>query len=172
MKNVSYVFVIAQIIGIVAWLFLFFSYYRKNTKKILFSQIICSILFIIHYFLLGAFSGVLTCFFDLIFDSAYYLIKKRKIVYIISIPIRILCGLFVFAAPIDFLPIAASLLEGYSLTKEKIYVVIGGIIVYSIWAVYDMFIMSIPGAISDMIIVVSNIAILVTILKKKKSATQ
>ena len=79
MKNVSYIFVVAQIIGIVAWLFLFFSYYRKNTKRILFFQIICSILFIIHYFLLGAFSGVLTCFFDLIFDSAYYLVNYPRL---------------------------------------------------------------------------------------------
>ena len=36
MKNVSYVFVIAQIIGIVAWLFLFFSYkLRRKTTRLL-----------------------------------------------------------------------------------------------------------------------------------------
>jgi len=70
---------------------------------------------------------------------------------------------------IDILPILASLVDGYSLTKKKKFVIIGGIITYLIWVIYDLSVMSFTGAIFDGIIVISNIYIMIRMYKKNKT---
>ena len=77
-----------------------------------------------------------------------------------SIPIRIIGGLIGFQSVIDVLPIAASLTDGYTLTKKKKIVVIGAVISYTMWVIYDIFVMSYSGAITDGMIVLSNLSIL------------
>ena len=160
-------FILIQILWFVAWLFLLFSYYRKNTKKILVFQIIGNVLFIIHYFLLNAFSGFIICVCDMLFDTSYYKTKKPVVMYVISIPVRIICGIIFFNTWLDILPIVASLIEGYSLTKEKKYVVIGAIIAYIIWLIYDLCVLSFAGAISDGIIIISNTLIILRLRDNK-----
>lgn len=153
-------FIFIQFIGIVAWLFLVLSYYRKNTNAILVFQIIGTILFCIHYFLLGAYSGLFICAFEVLFDYGYYKTDKDGYIYVASIPVRILGGLLTYRGLIDVLPISASLIDGYTLTKKKKFVVIGAIISYTLWVIYDICVLSISGAITDGIIVLSNISIL------------
>lgn len=153
-------FILIQIIGILAWLFLVVSYYRKNTNKILVFQIIGTLLFCLHYFLLGAYSGLFICAFETIFDFGYYKTDKDKYIYIASIPIRIIGGLLTFEVFYDVLPIFASLIDGYSLTKRKKLLVFGAVISYTLWVIYDICVMSISGAITDGIIVISNLCIL------------
>ena len=165
----NYNFLCIQILGFVAWLFMLVSYYRPNTNKILIFLIIGNILFCFHYFLLGAYSGLFICFCDMIFDYFYYKSTKDNIIYLISIPVRIFGGLLTFKGLIDTLPIVASLIEGYSLTKEKKMVVIGAVITYIIWTIYDLVIMSYSGAFFDIIIIISNIGIIYHSLSLKKS---
>jgi len=153
-------FIIIQIIGFIAWLMLAVSYYRKNTNKILVFQIIGTLLFCLHYFLLGAYSGLFICAFETLFDFGYYKTDKDKYIYLISIPVRIIGGLLTFKTLYDILPIFASLIDGYSLTKKKKLVVVGAVISYTLWVIYDICVMSISGAITDGIIVLSNLAIL------------
>ena len=153
-------FIFIQIIGIAAWLFLVFSYYRKDTNRILVFQITGTLLYCVHYFLLGAYSGLFICAFETIFDFGYYKTDKDKYIYMASVPIRILGGLLTFSSFADILPIAASLTDGYTLTKKKKVVVIGAIISYTLWVIYDICVMSISGAITDGIIVLSNLSIL------------
>ena len=140
-------FILIQMIGILAWLFLVVSYYRKNTNKILVFQIIGTLLFCLHYFLLGAYSGLFICAFETIFDFGYYKTDKDKYIYIASIPIRIIGGLLTFEVFYDVLPIFASLIDGYSLTKRKKLLVFGAVISYTLWVI-------------DGIIVISNLCIL------------
>ena len=162
-------FILIQILGLIAWLFLVFSYYRKNTDKILVFQITGTLLYCIHYFLLGAYSGLFICAFETIFDYGYYKTDKDKYIYIASVPIRIIGGLLTFKGISDILPIMASLIDGYTLTKKKKIVVIGAFISYTLWVIYDICVMSISGAITDGIIVLTNLSILLfnyNILKK------
>ncbi len=154
-------FIIVQTIGIVAWLFLLISYYRKNTHNILGFQIIGNILFCLHYFLLNAYSGLFICACDMIFNTGFYKLKNSKLIYLCSVPIRIFGGLLCYKSLIDILPIIASLIEGYSFTKEKKFVVLIAIIVYVIWLIYDSSIFSLSGLITDCIIIISNIYILI-----------
>ena len=153
-------FIFIQLIGVVAWLFLVFSYYRKDTNRILVFQITGTLLYCLLYFLLGAYSGLFICAFETLFDFGYYKTDKDKYIYILSVPIRIIGGLLTFSTLADVLPICASLTDGYTLTKKKKVVVIGAIISYTLWVIYDIFVMSISGAITDGIIVLSNLSIL------------
>lgn len=153
-------FILIQAIGVIAWIMLVLSYHRKDTNRILVFQIIGTFLYCVHYFLLGGYSGLFICAFEVIFDFLYYKTDKDKYIYIISIPVRILGGIFSFKIFMDILPIAASLIDGYSLTKKKKIVVIGAIISYTLWVIYDISVMSISGAITDGIVVLSNLSIL------------
>ena len=65
-------FYFIQLIGFVAWILLAISYYRKDTNHILVFQIISTILFCVHYLLLGAYSGLLICIYEVIRDYSYY----------------------------------------------------------------------------------------------------
>lgn len=153
-------FMFIQVIGILAWGMLILSYYRKDTNKILVFQIIGTLLYCLHYGLLGAWSGLFICAFETIFDFGYYKTDKDRYIYMASIPIRILGGLLSFVTFVDILPICASLIDGYSLTKKKKVVVVGAVISYTLWVIYDIFVMSYSGAITDGMIVLSNLSIL------------
>lgn len=153
-------FVLIQAIGIGAWLMLALSYYRKDTDRILVFQIIGTVLYCVHYGFLGAWSGLFICACETLFDFGYYKTDKDKYIYIASIPIRIIGGLISFVMLIDILPICASLIDGYSLTKKKKIVVVGAVISYTLWVIYDICVMSYSGALTDGMIVVSNLSIL------------
>ena len=153
-------FWLIQGLGIVAWLVLVVSYYRKDTNRILVFQVISTILYCIHYFLLGAYSGLIICIFEVIRDSLYYKTDKDNIIFIVSAIVYIIGSIFTFETVLDLFPIAASLLDGYTLTKKKKIVVIGAIISYTLWVIYDLYVKSYSGAITDGIVVLSNISIL------------
>lgn len=161
-------YVLIQLVGAIAWLFLLVSYYRKNTNKILIFQIIGTFLYCLHYYFLGAYSGLFICAFEIFFDYGYYKTDKDKYIYIISIPFRILGGLFTYKNIYDILPIIASLIDGASLTQKKKIVVIGAVISYALWVIYDIFVGSISGLITDGILVISNLLILFNVLKKNE----
>lgn len=153
-------FIFIQVLGLIAWLMLILSYYRKDTNRILVFQIIGTILYCIHYGLLGAYSGLFICAFEVLFDFGYYKTDKDKYIYIVSVPIRIIGGLISFQMLADILPIIASLVDGYVLTKKKKIVVVGAIISYILWVIYDLFVGSYSGVITDGLVVISNLSIL------------
>ena len=68
----------------------------------------------------------------------------------------------------DYLPILASLIDGYSLTLSKKYVTVGAVVSYSLWVIYNIFILSYAGLVFDGIIVISNVFILITHINKYK----
>ena len=149
-----------QGIGIIAWLVLLVSYYREDTDKILFFQIVATALYCIHYYLLGAYSGLFICVFEVIRDYLYYKTDSDDYIFLMSIPIYIINGFITFTGWYDLLPAFSSLLDGYTLTKKKKIVVVGAIISYTSWVIYDLFVMSYSCAITDGLVVVSNLSIL------------
>ena len=154
-------FVLIQMIGFFAWLMLALSYYRKDTDKILVFHMVGTTLYCVHYAFLGAWSGLFICACETIFDFGYYKTDKDKYIYLASIPVRMIGGMIGYSSIVDILPIVASLVDGYTLTKKKKIVVIGAIISYTLWVVYDLFVGSYSGAITNAIIVFSNLSILV-----------
>ena len=66
------------------------------------------------------------------------------------------------------LPSLASLIDGFSLANKKVIVVIGGIASYTVWLIYDIYVGSISGALTDFILIISNIFVLITSYKERR----
>ncbi len=154
-------FYFVQLIGFVAWLLLAFSYYRKDTNHILVFQIISTILFCVHYLLLGAYSGLLICVYEVIRDYAYYRTDADNYIFMGSILVYGISAYVTFTTVLDLFPYIASLIDGFFLTKKRVIVVLGAIVTYTLWLIYDLYAMSYSGAITDGIIIISNLYILI-----------
>ncbi len=153
-------FLIIQLIGFLAWLLLAISYYKKDTDRILSVQLIANILFCLHYFLLGAYSGLLICVYEVLRDYLYYKTDKDNYIFMGSLIIYVISSILTFTTVLDLFPYLASLIDGFFLTKKRTMVVFGAIITYTLWFLYDMYARSYAGAVTDGIIIISNIYIL------------
>ena len=151
-----HIFIFAQIIGLISWWLLVYSYYKKNINDILLIQVIGSIFEIIHYFLLGTFSGLVVVILELIRDYSYYKTDYDKYIFIISLPIYFFIGYFSYDHLMDLLPVIASTIDSYALTNKKSIAIIGSIINNSLWLIYDVYCMSIIGVIAEIIFIISN----------------
>jgi len=152
--------VLAQITGVIGWLLLVYSYYKDDIDKLLFIQIISSIFYCLNYYFLGAYSGLIVCFFELLKGIGYYKTDKDDLIFILSLPVYILMGIFSYAGLVSLLPIIGSVIDGFTLTKNKTVATIGSIISNVLWVIYDIIILAYSCAITDGILVVSNIFIL------------
>ena len=148
-----------QLIGIIAWLLIVFSYYRKDTNRILVFQIISTVLWCLHYYLLGAYSGLFICVFEVLRDSLYYKTDQDDFIFLGSVPIYIIYGILSYTTFLELLPIFSSTIDGFTLTKKKKVVVFGAIISYTLWVIYDLAVKSYSGAFTDGIVVLSNLSI-------------
>ena len=153
-------FILSQASSIIAWLLLVYSYYKENINKLLFIQIISGIFYALSYLFLGAISGFSICVFELIQTFGFYKTDKDKLIFYISLVIYILIGIFTFDGWISIIPIIASIVGAYSLTKNKKIATIGGILSYIGWITYDIMILSYSNAITDVLLVLSNLSIL------------
>ena len=161
-------FYFVQLIGFIAWLLLAFSYYRKDTNHILVFQIISTILFCLHYYLLGAYSGLLICIYEVIRDYSYYKTDKDNYIFIGSVIVYVISAILTYTTLLDIFPYLASMIDGFFLTKKRVIVVFGAIVTYTLWLIYDLYAKSYSGAITDAIIIISNIYILIFRKDEKK----
>ena len=164
-------FIFIQIIGFVAWVLLALSYYRKDTNHILVFQIISTILFCLHYLLLGAYSGLLICVYEVVRDYSYYRTDIDDYIFMGSILVYGISAYLTFTTVLDVFPYVASLIDGFFLTKKRTVVVLGAIVTYTLWLVYDLYAKSYSGAITDAIIILSNLYILIFRKEDKKIIT-
>ncbi|MBR3161831.1 MAG: YgjV family protein [Bacilli bacterium] len=155
-----HIFIFAQLIGLISWSLLVYSYYKKDINNILKYQVIGGIFEILHYFLLGAFSGLVVVVLELIRDFSYYKTKHDKYIFIISLPVYFFIGYYSYNHIIDLLPVAASAIDGYALTTKKKIAVIGSIINNSLWLLYDLYCGSLIGVIAEIIFIMSNLYII------------
>lgn len=165
-------FILAQISGFLAWVALLISYYRKNTNKILVFHILSIVFYLLNYVFLGAWAGIFIIAVELIRDSLYYKTDKDNLIFLSTIPIYILLFIIYRNDFVELIPIAASLLEGFTLTKKKIIVVPGALIVYSMWVIYDISVGAYTGALTDGLIVISNLGILINMIKGYKKVDE
>ena len=92
------------------------------------TKILSTILYCLHYYLLGAYSGLFICMFEVIRDFLYYKTNLDKYIFVFTIPVYIFSGIYSYKTLVDLFPILASLIDGYSLTSKKKIVVMGAIL--------------------------------------------
>lgn len=152
---------LAQIIGAVAWLFFLISYYSKNLNKVIFMQIISSILYCINYGLLGAWVGLFISAFELLKEIGYYKTDKDKYIFYFTIPVYILIAFISERGLLLIVPIVASVLDGYGALKSRNMMVMTGTISNALWICYDLYYRNYVVAFTDAILVISNLFILI-----------
>ena len=157
----SIIYYIGQICAIIAWVLLLISYHAKRENKVILYQILSSILYIVNYFCIGALTGFWISLFELIKSIGYYKTDKDKYIFLYSLPIYIIIIYFTGFNILTILAVLGSLIDGYVLLKDKKTMVIGGILSYSLWTIYDLFFFDFAGAISDIFVVISNLSILI-----------
>ena len=153
-------FILAQFVGIISWGLLVYSYYKKDIDDILKYQVVGGVFEIIHYFLLGAYSGLIVVFLELIRDYSYYKTKYDKYIFIISLPIYFIIGYYSYNYMMDLLPVLASCIDGYALANKKLVAVIGSILNNTLWLIYDFYCGSYVGVIAEVLFILSNFYVL------------
>lgn len=152
---------LAQLTSIIGWLLLVYSYYKDDIDKLLYVQIISSIFYCISYLLLGAYSGLIVCFIELIKGIGYYKTDNDNFIFWISFPVYLIMAIFTYDGLISLLPIIGSIIDGFSLTKNKNIATAGSLISNVLWVIYDVAILAFASAATDALLVISNACLLI-----------
>ena len=155
-------YLVAQIIGFIAFAISLIAYHRKDKKTILGNMILSNILNLIHYLLLGAFSGCITKLLAIFRD--YFIILKEKhpklsnIIYLILfIIVYVIATIFTYSGILSILPLVAAIIyiifiwNGNELQIKKI-----AFLCYFLWLIYNISILSIAGIISNVVALIST----------------
>ena len=154
-------YIIAQIIGFVAFLVSLSTYHKKSKTGILNNALISNSLKLIHYLLLGAYSGCVTKVIAIVRDV--FIIMKVKYSYLNSkvflylfVLLYIIVSVITFDVIISLLPILAALsyivvIWDGDVDKIRKVALIG----YLLWLGYDFFVFSIGGILSNVVSILS-----------------
>ena len=165
-------FILAQIIGALAYLTISLSYFYKKKKTILFIQIIASVIFAVHYYLLDARTGtmcnilgIIALILIYIFDN--YLSKKKKnLLIFILIPILVVISLLTYDDIYSIFPIIASVIALLSfLNDDTNEIRLIGLLSAICWFIYAIIVKSYPSIVFEVITIIS---VIIAYIKNKK----
>lgn len=164
-------FWITQIIGVIAYILFALSFNKKEKEEILLLQIFSYVGFIIHYYLLGGFTGSICNVFGLVtliliyfFDK--YFKDKKKLLIIIIIPILIVISLLTYDNIYSIFPIIATVMSLLSFLKnDTSFIRLIGIISVPCYCIYAIIYKSYFAILFE---VITGISIIFAYIKNKK----
>lgn len=118
------IYLVSQIISIIASLFLLFSFQMRKHRNILLMQAVSGMLFGIQYVMIGATEGAICNFVGMARSIAYSFRTKSKIVDNIGCPIAFAvifacCGIYTYSSLFSLLPICAMIISSFVLWNIK-----------------------------------------------------
>ena len=158
--NIKYI--ISQILGILAFLISIIAYHRKEKQKIFQTMIVANILDILHYLFLSAYSGCITKVIALIRNEIIIVKEKNKkinniIILIILFIVYIYVGIITSKNIYSFLPILAAIIYLYFVWNgNELKVKKAALYCYFLWLIYNIFVSSVAGIISNIISIIST----------------
>lgn len=156
------VYIISQIFGFLAFIISLIAYHRKKKQKIFRTMMIANILDIMHYLLLGAYSGSVTKIIALVRNELIIIKEKYKklnnyIILIILFIIYIIAGIITFKNIFSILPILAAIIYLYFVWNgDELKVKRVAFYCYFLWLAYNIFVFSIAGILSNVISIFST----------------
>ena len=133
-----------------------------------------NILNLIHYLLLGAFSGCITKLLAIFRD--YFIILKEKnkklsnsVYLIVFILLYIIATIFTYNGFLSILPLVAAIIyiifiwNGNEVIIKKI-----AFFCYFLWLIYNIFVLSIAGIVSNIISIISTLIAIINTDKEGK----
>ena len=154
--------IIANIIGFVAFIVTLIAYHRATKKKIFESMIIANILDVVHYLVLGAYSGCITKVIALIRNLV--IVKKEKYkwlsskaILVLFIIIYIISGIVTFTNILSILCIIAAIIYLiWCWNGNELQVKRAAFYCYFLWLIYNVSVQSYAGIISNVISIIST----------------
>lgn len=160
MEGSTAVIIVAQVLGLISWLLLLYSYTMKDIDDLLFIQIFVAAFDVASYLLLGADAGMLICLVELIKSILYYKTDKDKQIFKFGIICYILIGILTVDHWYACLPVLGSLIDSYGTARDSKSANIASIVSNILWVIYDLIILSYIGAINDFIVILCNVGVL------------
>lgn len=174
-------YVISQVFTIIMYILLGVTFYVKERKSVLILNFIATISIAIAYSLLGAWTGLAMCIVVIIRNTIFLLdekkngkretINKTDIIILVTLySISIIFAIFSYDGIFSLLSVLATLLNTYSVWQKdiKIYKLLG-IPTGILWILYNIYIMSIFGIISESLLLICSTS--GYILEKRKNKT-
>ena len=156
--ELSFSYVISQVLVIIYYIIYSSTYHLKNNNKISKYEIIATIISAISYIFLDEYTGMAMCVVAIIRNLLFTKDKKSTTNLIIIITLTIICSIFTFNSYFCLFNIVATIIYTYALWQKntKIYKLLG-IIVNGLMIIYDVYIKSIFGVILITISFISSI---------------
>ena len=156
------IYIISQIFGFLAFLISLIAYHRKKKQKIFQTMTIANVLDMLHYLLLGAYSGCITKIIALVRNQIIIIKERYKklnnyIVLIILFAIYTIAGIFTYKNIYSILPILAAIIYLYFVWNgDELKVKRAAFYCYFLWLTYNIFVFSIAGIVSNIVSIVST----------------
>ncbi|PCH99109.1 MAG: hypothetical protein COB76_06405 [Alphaproteobacteria bacterium] len=152
--------IIANIIGFLACVITLYSFQRKGAREIFFSQIFSTALWAVHFVLLGAFSGAVMNIGNMIKAICLVYLDEKHVKKFVIAFVLILAGVFfcyIYEKPSDLLPLVSVTLGACLMfVRDNRYIVARISIIDAIcWTIYAVIEKSIPGLVTDILIIIS-----------------
>ena len=137
-------------------------------------MLISYVLFIIHYLLIGAYSGCITKVLA-IFRNYFIILKdkykKLSSIYflLLFVMLYVIFSIFAFDGIISILPLIAGTIyiifiwNGNDMVVRKT-----AFFCYFLWLIYNIFVLSIPGIVSDVVAIISTFIAIINNREGKK----
>ena len=165
--------IIGQLIGFVATVLCFLIYQQKDRKRILFVKLLADLTWMLHYFLLSAYSGVAICIISTIRAIVFLNPEKKWADKRFWVPLFLLMagvmGYLTWNGIFSLFPILASVISiiSFAQNKPKITRLLAFPVSASLLT-YDFYIHSIPGIVNESAVIISSFIGLLRYDKKSK----
>ncbi len=133
-------FIIAQVFGLLVFIFNIIGHTKLTTKKVYIYNGICNSLSAVQYVLLGALSGALCCLIAILRNIVFYKYKNKVPIYILLIYISLVILLnFNFVHNVlDIIPIINVIIYAIALfTKDIMNIKVTGVFTCLLGIIYD-----------------------------------
>ncbi len=166
------IFIIGQIFGIIAIILGFVSYQMKTQRRLLICQTTVSLVFCIHYFLIGATTGMAMNIVNVIRNFIYYRRNekgdKSMVLPIIFTVILAIIGLLTWNGWYSIFVFLGLIINSMCMALPEPQQIRKSILVTSpMVLIYDAFTLSIGGFIYESVAIISSV---IGIIRNKKSA--
>ena len=156
------IYVISQVAGFIAFILSLIAYHRKKKNKIFQTMMVANVLDIIHYILLGAYSGCITKVIALVRNEIIIVKEKHKkfnnnITLIALFIIYLVSGILTYKNIYSILPILAAMIYLYFVWNgNELKVKKCAFYCYFLWLIYNICVFSIAGITSNIVSIIST----------------
>ena len=174
MESMNFVTILGQIFGIIAVILGFISYQMNSQKKILVIQTATAITFCIHYLLIGAISGLAMNILAVLRNLAYYNREKKifsgKKCPIFFAVVMGIAGILSWQDYYSIFVVLGLVINTLCFALPNPQDIRKSILVTSpLVLIYDIFVLSIGGAIYESVAIISSVIGIITHNKQKKA---